>query len=215
MSQNPLVMLARTCQNIGLEHHKSSERSKLSSPFSGVNGPYNSHSNSLGELNLFPMNQQLTPPTVSAASRSCINLSTTHRLSPPTGFSSPIGSTSSTTTTATFVPPISPTVTTNKDHDRKSLSGDEADLQAHPSSDSLIQLARLSSNLKLSGDRQKRNKPADSRLQTTYSRQQKRVRRQSFSRPASGIPTSKPLDFTVHPTAAAAAAAAMASQRRS
>ncbi|VDL94290.1 unnamed protein product [Schistocephalus solidus] len=204
-------MLARTCQNIGLEHHKFSERSKLSSPSSAISGPYNSYSNSLGEPNLFSMSQ-LTPPTVSSASKSHVNISTVHRLSPPAGFSSPMStstSTTTTTTTATFLPPSSPTVTNTKDHDLKSLSGDEADLQAHPSSDSLIQLARLSSSLKMSGDRQKRNKPLDSRLQMNYCRQQKRVRRQSFGRPSSGnASASKPIDFTVHPTA-------IASQRRS
>ncbi|BHF74607.1 hypothetical protein SprV_0501769300 [Sparganum proliferum] len=207
LSQNPLVMLARTCQNIGLEQHKSSERSKLSSPSSVASGPYKSYSNSLGEPSLFSMSQA-TPPTVSGASKTRVSLSATHRFSPPVGFSSP-SSTGTTTTTATFLPPSPSAVANNKDHGLKSLSGDEADLQAHPSSDSLIQLARLSSSLKLPGDRQKRNKPLESRLQTTYCRQQKRVRRQSFSRPSSGTAaTSKPIDFTLHPTA-------IATQRRS
>ncbi|KAL7057698.1 hypothetical protein AAHC03_017109 [Spirometra sp. Aus1] len=207
LSQNPLVMLARTCQNIGLEHHKSSERSKLSSPSSAASGPYKSYPNSLGESSLFSMSQS-TSPTVSGVSKTRVSLSATHRFSPPVGFSSP-SSTGTTTTTATFLPPSPSAVANNKEQGLKSLSGDEADLQTHPSSDSLIQLARLSSSLKLPGDRQKRNKPLESRLQTNYCRQQKRVRRQSFSRPSSGTAaTSKPIDFTLHPTA-------IASQRRS
>ncbi|KAL7057699.1 hypothetical protein AAHC03_017108 [Spirometra sp. Aus1] len=195
LSQNPLVMLARTCQNIGLEHHKSSERSKLSSPSSAASGPYKSYPNSLGESSLFSMSQS-TSPTVSGVSKTRVSLSATHRFSPPVGFSSP-SSTGTTTTTATFLPPSPSAVANNKEQGLKSLSGDEADLQTHPSSDSLIQLARLSSSLKLPGDRQKRNKPLESRLQTNYCRQQKRVRRQSFT-----------IDFTLHPTA-------IASQRRS
>ncbi|KAL5106481.1 hypothetical protein TcWFU_010416 [Taenia crassiceps] len=200
LGQNPLLLLARTCQNIGVETKSTSSSSASSSSSkSTINGtipikPSNpfSVSNSLGKA----------PPN-----RTATKASTT--MIPPVQSFPPVnGLTSHSPKCAQSSAPPQSSSSSATPH-----IAEESELYIPPSSNSLIQLARLSSSLKLptsaACERQKRStKPIDAPrfpLGLTgsggaSSRPPKRARRQSFGRIASSSLSgaTKPLDFSSH-----------------
>ncbi|VDM35078.1 unnamed protein product [Hydatigera taeniaeformis] len=200
LGQNPLLLLARTCQNIGMETKSApSPSASSSSSKSTTNGTI-----SIKPSNPFSVSNSLNkaPPNRTATK------ATTSMIPPVQSFPPVNGVTShSPKCTQSSVPPQSNSSVA------PSHITEESELYIPPSSNSLIQLARLSSSLKLpsstANERQKRSaKPIDTPkfpLALTgsggvTSRPQKRARRQSFGRTASSSlsgPT-KPLDFSSH-----------------
>ncbi|KAH9282255.1 hypothetical protein ECG_05358 [Echinococcus granulosus] len=199
LGQNPLLLLARTCQNIGVETKSTSSSSTSSSSSKSIaNG-----ATSMKPSNPFSVSNSLgkPPPNRTAAK-------TTTTMIPPLPSFPPVnGATShSPKCTQSSAPPSSSSAT-------PSHTTEEPELYIPPSSNSLIQLARLSSSLKLpspaAGERQKRSTKSIDAPKFhlgltgpggTSSRPQKRARRQSFGRtaPSSLSGATKPLDFSSH-----------------
>ncbi|VUZ41384.1 unnamed protein product [Hymenolepis diminuta] len=201
LGQNPLLLLARTCQNIGVET-KSSSSTTSSLSGSSVKSSANGTVKSPSSNNPFSISSSLNKVF---PSRSVAKAFTT--MVPPVHTFPPLSATTqhSPKTTQSNSLPHPP-----------STSAQDSGLYIPPSSNSLIQLARLSSSLKtpsptpnpisLVGERQKRSnkaidvQPPTSKYGPAASSQSgvkppKRARRQSFGR-TSG--TSKPLDFSSH-----------------
>ncbi|KAM7536415.1 hypothetical protein Aperf_G00000085501 [Anoplocephala perfoliata] len=212
LGQNPLLLLARTCQNIGKETKSASSTSSSLSGSSSVksttNGTVKPSSNN-NSTNPFPIAGSFNKVT---SSRTVAKATTT--MVPPVQTFPPLNGTSQHSpkmTQSNSVPPTAPSSTV--------ASTEESELYIPPSSNSLIQLARLSSSLKipspstntpsLGGERQKRSsKVLDVQPPTSKFglggltvpaagavRPQKRARRQSFGRTSGN---SKPLDFSSH-----------------
>nr|CDS25312.1 zinc finger C2H2 type [Hymenolepis microstoma] len=201
LGQNPLLLLARTCQNIGVETKSSSSTTSSlsgSSVKSSTNGTVKSPSNNNSFSISSSFNKVFTNRNVAKASTTMV---------PPVQTFPPhhaIAQHSPKTAQSNSIPPLA------------STSTEDSGLYIPPSSNSLIQLARLSSSLKipsptpnlisLVGERQKRSsktldvQPPNSKYGTAASSQSgvrlpKRARRQSFGRTSR---TSKPLDFSSH-----------------
>ncbi|KAL5969993.1 hypothetical protein TSMEX_002313 [Taenia solium] len=201
LGQNPLLLLARTCQNIGVETKPtSSSFASSSSSKSTTNGTI-----PIKPSNPFSVSNSLNkaPPNRTAAKASTTMIPPVQSFPPVNGAMS-----HSPKCTQSSVQPQSSSSSATPSH-----ITEESELYIPPSSNSLIQLARLSSSLKLpspaAGERLKR--PAKSNDAPkfplgltgpggTSSRPQKRARRQSFGRTASSSLSgaTKPLDFSSH-----------------
>ncbi|VDD75624.1 unnamed protein product [Mesocestoides corti] len=189
LDQNPLLLLARTCQNIGVETAVDSSKATSNGPASiKASNPFSVSSSFTKVPSGRPMSKSSTPIISSAQNFS------------------PVGRTTPNSPKGTQQPSATST-----------HSAEESELYIPPSSNSLIQLARLSSSLKIpspaSTDRHKRTKAVDSLRYSvgangalgaspnpgSTSRPQKRARRQSFGRNTSSVSSApKPIDFSSH-----------------